>query len=216
MESLCRLVKPMSLCAVCFFLFACRADEVEISFDVDDIPSIANGTDSVIEFQAGFSQFGELDDNAKSNIDRLEDILNEYVDVEEFEIDSRDSKFIVDIEGSIPVTNNELSTDAFYLHIEPSDIFDGYYKIQIKAGAKFASMKERMSNVNIMLAPERFHPTKFKIKGKGYDIIALGTRVSGEPHLIYRKDNVQKRTTLYFSQGIYEDIGPAVFVKLRN
>ena len=216
MEFSRKLVKSLSLCLMPLFLFACRADEVEISLDVDDIPVIAAGTDSMIEFQAEFSQFGELDDNAKSNIDRLEDILDEYVDVEEFEIDSRDSKFIVDIEGSIPVTNNELSTDAFYLHIEPSDLFDGYYKIQIKTGAMFASMKERMRSVNFMLAPERFHPTKFKIKGKGYDIIALGTRVGGEPYLIYKKNNVQRRTTLYFSEGIYEDIGPAVFVKLRN
>ena len=211
-----KLTQIIVVSAATVFLFACKADEVEISLDIDDIPSIANGTNSTTTFEAQFSQFGELDDDQKANIKRLEQILDDFMEIDEFELDSRDSKFIVDIEGTIPVTSDGSSTDAFFLHIEPSNIFDGYYKVQIKTGLEFSPMKDQMRNVNIMLAPNRFHPTKFKIKGKGYDIIALGTRVDGEPYLIYRAQNVQKRTNMYFSEGIYEDVGPAVFLKLNN
>ena len=210
------MMKRILMIMTTLLLVSCKADEVEITFDVNDISSVVGGTNSITSFEAQFTGFGDLDEDNKSNMDKLERILENYVEIDEFEVDSRDSQIIVSIEGSIPVTSNSSSADAFFLHVEKSDLLDGYYKVQIMTGADFSLMNDLMSGVNFMLAPDPFHPTKFKISGKGYDIIAFGTRVDGEPHLIFRKNDVQRRTNLYFSEGIYEDVGPAVFVRLSE
>ena len=210
------ITKSMILSILVFFLFGCQADEIEISMVVNEIPDIVSGTNSVAKFEATFSGIGELDDEKNHEIDQLKIILEKYVVFDDFEISSDDFRFEISIEGEITITNDASYRDAFYLHIQPSNIFDGYYQVQFKTGKNFSLMESKMKRINFMMSPDEFHPIKFKIKGEDYQVIALGAMIQGRPYLIYKNDHVQNTIRISMKDGIYKKVGAAIFLKSRN
>ena len=61
------------------FLFACKAKELNVELRIDDAVAALNGSDGMVEFEAEFSGFGELDDEKRVQVEALENILTRYV-----------------------------------------------------------------------------------------------------------------------------------------
>ena len=207
------IARAMKCAVFLVFLSACKADEVEITFDASKAIGVAEGTTAVATFEATFSGIGEIDNEQRREIDRFRDALEKYVSFEEFEVSAKDFGFEVSIEGEILIANEASQPDAYFLHVQPSDIFPGYYRVQLKNGTNFSAMQATMRNINLMMSPNEFHPIEFRIRGENYQIIAVGTMVSARPYLIYKNDNVKKTIKLNMKEGIYDKVGAAVFLK---
>ena len=82
--SIVKILKHFSLFSViCVFLFACKAKELTIELKIDDAIAAANGDLNMVEFEAEFSTFGELDNEKRAQVEALENILAKYLEIDD-------------------------------------------------------------------------------------------------------------------------------------
>ena len=193
-------------------LAGCKADKMEIDLNEKVLQSAKSGQEEMVSFEAKFSTFGELDDAQKAQVSAIEDILEDYIELEDFDLASTDMGFEVVIEGKIPVSTDSANSSAYFLLITQSDILTDYSLIQLKTGTSFDKMSTEMKAINFMLAPDAFHPTTFKIKGKKLDVIAIAAKIDGDEHLIW-KGKVDGRERFKYDGGIFDKTGAGLFFK---
>ena len=107
---------------------------------------------------------------------------------------------------------SENSDNAYFILVEDSNILEGYKELRFMTGHNFDSLKGEMGSINFMLAPDEFHPVKFKIKGSDVEILAPAVEVDGISHLLYKAD-LDGRLKLLFKGGIFEKTGAGFFFK---
>ena len=211
--SIVKILKHFSLFSViCVFLFACKAKELTIDLKIDDAIAAANGDLDMVKFEAEFSTFGELDNEKRAQVEALENILAKYLEIDDFELETNDNGFEVLIEGEVLITNDKNSDNAYFILVEDSNILEGYKELRFMTGHNFDSLKGEMGSINFMLAPDEFHPVKFKIKGSDVEILAPAVEVDGISHLLYKAD-LDGRLKLLFKGGIFEKTGAGFFFK---
>ena len=59
-------------------LIACKAEILEIDIKSKDVFSAVDGEEEVVEFEAKFSNFGELDEESRAQVEALENICLLY------------------------------------------------------------------------------------------------------------------------------------------
>jgi len=192
-------------------LIACKAEIVELDVKTKDVFAAVNGEDGLIDFEAKFSNFGELDEEARAQVEALENILAKFMEIDDFELETTDMGYEITLEGEMPITNKRLDA-AYYIHVSSSDIFDGYTFLELKTGDNFNNLSNQMSAINFMLSPDEFHPTKIKLKGKDIQVIIPATEIDGEAHLFY-KDTVNGKISMKFDGGGFNKIGAGLFLK---
>ena len=192
-------------------LIACKAEIVELDIKTKDVFAAVNGEDGLIDFEAKFSNFGELDEEARAQVEALENILTKFMEIDDFELETTDMGYEITLEGEMPITNKKLDA-AYYIHVSSSDIFDGYTFLELRTGDNFNSLSNQMSAINFMLSPDEFHPTKIKLKGKDIQVIIPATEIDGEAYLFY-KDTVNGKISMKFDGGIFNKIGAGLFLK---
>ena len=106
-------------------LIACKAEIVELDIKAKDVFAAVDGEDGVIEFEAQFSNFGELDEEARAQVEALENILTKFMEIDDFEIENTDMGYDVILEGEMPISNKKLDA-TYYIHVSSSELFDGY------------------------------------------------------------------------------------------
>lgn len=194
-------------------LAGCKADEVEITLRTDDILDVSEGGSEMVEFEAVFSTFGDLDDEERAQVEALEDILERYVELDDFELDKTDMGFEVSIEGEIAMTSDLSTSDAYFVGVSPSKIVEGAYLVQLNTGSNFNAMQLEMEDISFMLSPDAFHPTRFKIRGdEEFDIIAPAVQIDGRYHLIWR-GKTQDRISMTFANGAFDEVGAGFLIK---
>jgi hypothetical protein len=199
--------------AISATLIGCKADELEISFKTSDLIAVKNGGSETAEFEAVFSMIGELDNESRALVDALENILGKYVYINDFEIKTKDMGFEVTIEGEIPLVSGEYDDAAYYVSIVSSDIIEGSTLVQLRTGQKFELMNSEMSALNFMLAPDAFHPTRFRLRGDhDIEVLAPAVQVDGQDYLMWR-GRVGDRLSLSFSGGAYDRTGAGFFFR---
>jgi len=107
-------------------LAGCKADKIEIDLTEKILQSAKSGQEEMVSFEATFSTFGELDDAQKAQVSAIENILEDYIELEDFELATTDMGFEVIIEGEFPVSTNSANSSAYFLHITQSDILEGW------------------------------------------------------------------------------------------
>jgi hypothetical protein len=60
------------------FLISCKADFIEMSIEAKDVFAAAEGDVGIIEFEAKFSNFGDLDQEARTQVEALEKNLKQF------------------------------------------------------------------------------------------------------------------------------------------
>ena len=77
-------------------LFGCKLDKIETSIGSEDLRKAIAGNTVSVEFKAEFSMMGDTDDEeAKSQIKSIKNIVEKYISVEEFDITKGDFGFRV-------------------------------------------------------------------------------------------------------------------------
>ena len=71
-------------------LIACKAEIVELDIKTKDVFAAVNGEDGLIGFEAKFSNFGELDEEARAQVEALENILTKFMERDDFELETTD------------------------------------------------------------------------------------------------------------------------------
>ena len=204
-------IKNMLFLISSILLIACKAEIVELDIKSKDVFAAVDGEDGVIEFEAQFSNFGELDEEARAQIEALENILTKFMEIDDFEIENTDIGYDVILEGEMSITNKKLDA-AYYIQVSSSEMFDGYTFLELKTGDDFYNLSNQMSAINFMLSPSEFHPTKIKLKGKDIKVIVPATEIDGKAHLLYN-DTVNGKISMKFDGGVYNKIGAGLFLK---
>ena len=106
-------------------LIACKANIVELYIKAKDVFAPVDGEDGIIEFEAQFSNFRELDEKARAQVEALEHILTKFMEIDDFEIEDTDMGNHIILEGEIPISNKKLDA-TYYIHVSSSELFDGY------------------------------------------------------------------------------------------
>jgi len=192
-------------------LIACKAEVVELDIKTKNVFAAVDGEAGLIDFEAKFSNFGELNEEARAQVEALENILTKFMEIDDFELETTDIGYEITLEGEMPITNKILDT-AYYIHVSSSDIFDGYTFLELKTGDNFNNLSNQMSAINFMLSPDEFHPTKIKLKGKDVRVLAPATEIDGKAYLFYEGD-LNGRITMKFEGGVFDKIGAGLFLK---
>jgi len=205
--------RTMILGAAALVLLAgCKADELSIDLKTRDILAAVQGESGTVSFEADFSTFGSLDDGQRAQVEALEAILSSYVEIDDFELEITDTGFEVTIEGEFPITTDLQSDAAYFMAVEPSDIISGAYLVQLRTGDDFDRMEREMQAINFMLAPDAFHPTRFRLRGDDrFEILAPGAQIDGRYHLMWRGMS-EDRLTLRFAGGPFDEVGAGFLI----
>jgi hypothetical protein len=192
-------------------LIACKAEIVELDIKSKDVFAAVDGENGVIDFEAKFSNFGELDEEARVQVEALENILTKFMEIDDFELETTDMGYEITLEGEMPITNKTLDA-AYYVHVSSSEIFDGYTFLELRTGDNFNNLSNQMSAINFMLSPDEFHPTKIKLKGKNVQVLIPATEIDGKAYLFY-EGIVNGRISMKFEGGVFDKIGAGLFLK---
>jgi hypothetical protein len=211
MNLLIKLIKPFVGFVVIALLAGCKADSLEIKISNDDVAKAISGKDSSVAFEAEFELFGNLDAKQKAELDRLIDLTDSYMDIDDIEIEKTmmGSKLI--IEGLIPISVNK-STSPWYIKVSKWN--DLLVEVKLETGTKFGALKSAITAVNMMLSPDPYHETKYKLKASGNYVLAPAVEIDGETHLFY-SNNVDGRLTMKFVGDPFKNTGAGFLIDIN-
>lgn len=209
------LKRALVVGAVAALLVGCKADEVEIELDVDQLNAVAGGNVGMTEFEAVFSNIGELDNEQRAQVNAVRDILEQYMTIDDFELESTDMGFEVIIEGEIPVLDAARADHAYFIAVTESASLPGYHRVALHTGDDFAAMESEMSAINFMLSPDAYHPTKFRVDGQSSSLLAPAAEVDGRSYLLYDAP-LDNRVRLVQKDGAFESVGAGFFLRLND
>ena len=167
----------------------------------------------MVEFEAEFSVIGDFDDESRALVNSFKTILVKYISINDFELNTTDMGFKVKIEGKIPMTSDSTYDSAYFIVLKQSEIIEGATLVQIRTGEAFAKMNREMNGVNSFLAPDAFHPTRFRFRGDDdMEVFAPAVQVDGLNYLMWR-GKARDRLSLMFSGGAYDQTGAGFFFR---
>ena len=207
-------------------LFGCKADLVEIEVKTKDLKEAIAGEQVELEFEAEFSLIAEYDDETKGQINALEQAIETYIPLEEFDVSEGDFGLTITIEGEIPLfyaSTGEIPKDIespWALVIsdnEDGGSLSGYpYKLTVVTTSRFSAFEGELQNINFMLSPDAFQPIKFKLRASGDDQLKIFTgavEVGGESRVVYESE-VPKRMTLTMRGGVYDKTSQVIYFSI--
>ncbi|HEV7293116.1 MAG TPA: hypothetical protein VGN79_12425 [Devosia sp.] len=202
--------------AVAVALAACKADNVEIRVSTSDIQEALGGDDVTVPFVARFSMFSDLDEEQKAQLRAIEDIVERFLVVDDYQITSSDYTTDVTIEGELPIVVGDVGSgeDAFALYVSPANVessLSGFdQRVELGTGRAFSQMESQMQGINFMLAADAVHPVSYRLRndaGSPVNILAGGVQIDGDSHAIAALSlGDGDRTTMLFSGGPYDQV----------
>ena len=214
--SLARYVRrALILGGAAIVLVACKADEVEVDLDVQQLQSAADGAEVMAEFEAVFSNLGELDNEQRAQVDAVRDILEQYMAIDDFELETTDTGFEVTIEGEIPVIDAPRADHAYFIAVSESASLPGYHRVALQTGDDFRAMEGEMSAISFMLSPDAHHPTTFRVDGESSSLLAPAAEVNGRAYLLYDAP-LEDRVRLIQKDGPFDRVGAGFFIRLAD
>ncbi len=201
---------------------SCKADEIEISVNSEEIKNAISGEEIFVEFEATMSLWDD-DDETKAHISKIEEIIDTYIQLEEFEISTGSFGLEISIEGEIPISRSPVGvTSPWMLLIEENDqegaLADYQYSMKFIETENFTSFMNELYDVNFMLSPDVRQPIKLKIKNSGASrmkVFSSAVEVDGEHFAFYEAD-IEKRTILNMAGGAYDHVPQIVFLSFLD
>lgn len=188
-------------------LVGCKADVVEIDLSEEGLLAAGNGQASKVEFEATFSGGGELGEDERSRIREMEAILKEVMTLDDFDIESTDNGFSVEIEGELLlVPASETTDEPWYVSVGEYNGLPDAYIVRVATSDSFPALSKKLEEVSPLMAPGAFHPTTFRLKADQLQILAPAVQFEGETHL-FLDTEVATSESLIFSGIPFEETG---------
>ena len=207
-------------------LLGCKADIVETSIKTKHLQEALAGEEVTVTFEAEFSMMTEYDDETKAQISAIEEIVENYFSLEEFDVTQGDYGLNIAIEGEIPLvysSNGDASgsVDSPWVFVISDNTdggsLSGYpYKLTVATTSRFSALEGELQNVNFMASPKEFQPMRIKLKRSGDDVLRIFTgsvEVDGESKVLYETE-VSKRITLTMKDGVYEKTSQVIYFSI--
>ena len=190
-------------------LAGCNADKLEVTLKTDEIRAAAQGEATNISFEAEFSLMSELDAEQRAELDQIIATVEDFMDVDDIELENTDMGINLLIEGQMPMSSVQ-AADPWYVSVTDSYIHDGLYRIELANGTEFDRFQNALQGINFMLAPNAVQPVKYKVRGEGM-VMAPGVDIDGYTYLLYAGE-IERRLTMNFSGGPWENTSGGFFL----
>ena len=209
------------------FLFAvvgCKAEIVETKVKTSDLKKSISGKMVSVPFAAVLSVMG---DNAKvrAQVKSYEGIIENYVDVEDFEISKSMMGMKIKVTGNLPLVSGDKTKldgkDPWVLRIRKTanrTLQKPYpYRMALETTDHFASFKSEFTKLNMLLSPDPHQPLLMKIRNRDKSKLRVFTgsvEIQGKHHSIFEGE-VAKRISLKMKGGVYEHTDPVLFFNIE-
>ena len=218
------MLKRLICVAFVFALIGCKSEIVETKVKTSDIKKSISGEMVTVPYSAVLQVLGD-DANTRSQVKKYEGIIENYVDLEDFEISKSMMGMQIKVTGNIPlISGNNMGLDGkhpWVIHIKKTangTLKIRYpYRMSMTTTEHFPSFKSEFRNLNIMLSPDPHQPLLMKIRNKDQSMLRVFTgsvEIQGKHHSIY-ESQVAKRVSLKMKGGVYDHTDPVVFFNIE-
>ena len=210
-------------CFILIILGGCKAELIETKIKTSDIKRAISQGITTVPFETKITIMGDSQDT-RQQIKSFEEIIEQYVELDDVEIEKSMIGMDLVIEGNIPLVYGKKlprnRNDPWALFIQPNKIdalSDGYPNIiSLLPTRNFGSFKNQFSELNILLTPSATQPVSFKMRNNDksqFEIFSGGAIVDGEAHAVFTA-NVRKKVSLTMKGGVYDTAYPIIFFRL--
>ena len=210
-------------CFILVILAGCKAELIETKIKTSDIKRAISKGITTVPFETKITIMGETEDT-RQQIKSFGEIIEQYVELDDVEIEKSMMGMDLVIEGNIPLVHGKKlprnRTDPWALFIKKNNVkglSESYpYSITLLPTRNFGSFKNKFSELNILLTPSASQPVSFKMRNNDksqFNVFSGGAMVNGEAHAIFTA-NVKRKLSLTMKDGVYDTAYPVVFFRL--
>ncbi len=210
-------------CFILVILAGCKAELIETKIKTSDIKRAISKGITTVPFETKITIMGETEDT-RQQIKSFGEIIEQYVELDDVEIEKSMMGMDLMIEGNIPLVHGKKlprnRTDPWALFIKKNNVkglSESYpYSITLLPTRNFGSFKNKFSELNILLTPSASQPVSFKMRNNDksqFNVFSGGAMVNGEAHAIFTA-NVKRKLSLTMKDGVYDTAYPVVFFRL--
>ncbi|MED5226875.1 MAG: hypothetical protein VX962_07635 [Pseudomonadota bacterium] len=210
-------------CFILVILAGCKAELIETKIKTSDIKLAISKGITTVPFETKITIMGETEDT-RQQIKSFGEIIEQYVELDDVEIEKSMMGMDLVIEGNIPLVHGKKlprnRTDPWALFIKKNNVkglSESYpYSITLLPTRNFGSFKNKFSELNILLTPSASQPVSFKMRNNDksqFNVFSGGVMVNGEAHAIFTA-NVKRKLSLTMKDGVYDTAYPVVFFRL--
>ena len=210
-------------CCIFVILTGCKAELIETKIKTSDIKRAISKGITTVPFETKITIMGETEDT-RQQIKSFGEIIEQYVELDDVEIEKSMMGMDLVIEGNIPLVHGKKlprnRTDPWALFIKKNivkGLSESYpYSITLLPTRNFGSFKNKFSELNILLTPSASQPVSFKMRNNDksqFNVFSGGAMVNGEAHAIFTA-NVKRKLSLTMKDGVYDTAYPVVFFRL--
>ena len=210
-------------CFILVILAGCKAELIETKIKTSDIKRAISKGITTVPFETKITIMGETEDT-RQQIKSFGEIIEQYVELDDVEIEKSMMGMDLVIEGNIPLVHGKKlprnRTDPWALFIKKNKVkglSESYpYSITLLPTRNFGSFKNKFSELNILLTPSASQPVSFKMRNNDksqFNVFSGGAMVNGEAHAIFTA-NVKRKLSLTMKDGVYDTAYPVVFFRL--
>ena len=210
-------------CFILVILAGCKAELIETKIKTSDIKRAISKGITTVPFETKITIMGETEDT-RQQIKSFGEIIEQYVELDDIEIEKSMMGMDLVIEGNIPLVHGKKlpknRTDPWALFIKKNNVkglSESYpYSITLLPTRNFGSFKNKFSELNILLTPSASQPVSFKMRNNDksqFNVFSGGAMVNGEAHAIFTA-NVKRKLSLTMKDGVYDTAYPVVFFRL--
>ena len=210
-------------CCIFVILTGCKAELIETKIKTSDIKRAISKGITTVPFETKITIMGETEDT-RQQIKSFGEIIEQYVELDDVEIEKSMMGMDLVIEGNIPLVHGKKlprnRTDPWALFIKKNKVkglSESYpYSITLLPTRNFGSFKNKFSELNILLTPSASQPVSFKMRNNDksqLNVFSGGAMVNGEAHAIFTA-NVKRKLSLTMKDGVYDTAYPVVFFRL--
>ena len=211
-------------CFILVILAGCKAELIETKIKTSDIKRAISKGITTVPFETKITIMGETEDT-RQQIKSFGEIIEQYVELDDVEIEKSMMGMDLMIEGNIPLVHGKKlprnRTDPWALFIKKNKVkglSESYpYSITLLPTRNFGSFKNKFSELNILLTPSASQPVSFKMRNNDksqFNVFSGGAMVNGEAHAIFTA-NVKRKLSLTMKDGVYDTAYPVVFFRLN-
>ena len=210
-------------CCIFVILTGCKAELIETKIKTSDIKRAISKGITTVPFETKITIMGETEDT-RQQIKSFGEIIEQYVELDDVEIEKSMMGMDLVIEGNIPLVHGKKlprnRTDPWALFIKKNNVkglSESYpFSITLLPTRNFGSFKNKFSELNILLTPSASQPVSFKMRNNDksqFNVFSGGAMVNGEAHAIFTA-NVKRKLSLTMKDGVYDTAYPVVFFRL--
>ena len=177
-----------------------------------------------VPFSAMLSVLGD-DAEVRAQVKSYEGIIENYVDLEDFEISKSMMGMEIKITGNLPLVSGDKTKlngkDPWVLRIRKTanrTLQKPYpYRVALETTDHFASFKSEFAKLNMLMTPDPHQPLLMKIRNRDKSKLRVFTgsvEIQGKHHSIYEGE-VAKRISLKMKGGVYEHTEPLIFFNIQ-